>query len=141
MTFVHQTQHISTPPGLDPNDTWYSCEIQTYGSWNEDGDLLSSYDTLLWREYAVVRTTPKGVWLRDFAGEFFVLGTAIRQRALPTKELALQDLVRKQDRHVRGCTARLDRAMRKLKMAQRAHADIKTNQLKLEYDELEIEDV
>lgn len=102
----------------DPNDVWYSAEIGWYSVADEWGDHAYSVCHMVMSEYVVVRTTPKGVWLRGFlTGEFFVKGTALRQRAVPTKELALQDLVARQERHVLGCEARLRRANESLGLA------------------------
>lgn len=47
--------------------------------------------------FEVVKTTPCGVWLKQlsryhpFKEPFFVLGTAKKQRAAPTKRIALDD--------------------------------------------------
>lgn len=94
------------------DDLWYSARVRTQATWDEWGECVTGYYQIVdISTYVVVRYTPKGVWLRGFCtGEFFVLGTAIRQRAVPTKELALRDAFFKATRLVEGCTARLRRA-------------------------------
>lgn len=99
-------------------DVWYRADVRWYSVADEWGDHSYSTCHVYITEFDVVRTTPKGVWLRGFmTGEFFVLGTAIRQRAVPTKTLALQDLVAREERHVYGCKARLHRAEQGLSLA------------------------
>ena len=112
---------------------WYRCDIRSYGSFNEDGDHLSTYDQVIWRKFGVVKYTPKGVWLveaslgdpepekslnmdtsRRFVGPWFVRGQGKKQLALPTKELAWEDCRQRKLRHVQGCRQRLIRAENQL---------------------------
>lgn len=101
-------------------DLWWRCDANTYYIADEWADIFDSNDRLTWTSFAVVRSTPKGVWLRGFlTEEFFVLGTATRQRAVPTKALALRDAICRKERHVQGCKARLARAEGQLQMLLR----------------------
>lgn len=50
----------------------------------------------------------------------FVLGTAIRQVCVPTKEIALQDLVCRKEKHHRMTLMRADEARNCLLLAQQA---------------------
>ncbi len=72
-------------------DCWWRAEVHTGPEYN--GNVWAS---LNWRRFIVVRSTPKGVWLREeglFAPEKerFVRGDARLQFAVPTKRLALKD--------------------------------------------------
>lgn len=108
---------------------WYRAEVRHYSVFDEWGDHAYTSTKLDWTKYVVVKETPKGVWLRpvswgetnpekyqdgrhrDFHMEpQFVLGTARRQLACPTKELALEDCRQRKLAHIRGCKARLARA-------------------------------
>lgn len=101
---------------------WYRCEIKRYSIADEWGDHSYTSSEIVWTKYAIVRETPKGVWLTRvkhsyqyshgrFAtammGTDFVLGTSLRQLACPTKELALADAIARKKRHVSGCHVRL----------------------------------
>ena len=97
---------------------WWSCKIVHYVSVDEF-DSIHRHGKLQWQRYQVVRTTPKGVVLKEFVNEFLVLGKAIRQRAVPTKELALQDAIAKKKRHIKGCEHRLQCAQGDLRILER----------------------
>ena len=100
---------------------WYAKDRRyaNYDPWAEFEQPSGSHLVLELDWYVVVRHTPKGVWLRaPFQGEFFVRGNAIRQRAVPTKELAIRDLVARKKRHVAGAAARLARAQQHLAAAE-----------------------
>jgi len=108
---------------------WYRCEVRHYSVADEWGDHSYSTSQVVWTKYAVIRETPKGVWLRSvpwsftywpdqrprpLSGGVFVLGTAMRQLACPTKELALADTIARKKRHIAGCEARLYAAQKDL---------------------------
>ena len=113
---------------------WYRCEVRHYSVADEWGDHSYSTSEVVWTKYAVLRETPKGVWLTPapwgatnpdyarFSGpkgisrreDVFVLGSALRQQACPTKELALADAIARKERHIAGCRARLAQAERDL---------------------------
>ena len=94
-------------------DFWYRAEIKHYSVADEWGDHSYTSTEISWTKYAVVRETPKGVWLNSGA---FVLGKATKQLACPTKELALEDCRQRKLAHIRGCKARLARAERDLEV-------------------------
>lgn len=71
--------------------------------------------------FRVVRHTPKGVWLQsDGREEFFVLGRARRQYALPTVDLAIEDLIERKKRNVAYKMAHLKSAEMELQGAMLA---------------------
>jgi hypothetical protein len=110
-------------------DVWWRADDRRYANydpWAEWEQPEGSHLRIELRSYLVVGYTPKGVWLSDaFGGRIFVLGTAIRQTAVPTKELALQDLVARKVRHVQGCQARLAQAREHLEAAQKELQDLR----------------
>lgn len=116
---------------------WYRAEVRHYSVSDEWGDHSHTSTEIYWTKYAVVKATPKGVWLRSVSwGETntekyqdgrsrdfhmepqFVLGTARRQLACPTKELALEDCRQRKLAHVRGCEARLRGAQADLRLIE-----------------------
>ena len=74
------------PVGLKHEDVWWRCEFNNHS------------DKPFLLPLRLVKTTPKGVWVKRFLGEpIRILGKARKQYAAPTKELALHDaLCRKQ---------------------------------------------
>lgn len=114
------TFHTETGPA--DGDLWWRAEDRRYANydpWAEYEQPSGSHLAIEMRPYRFVRATPKGVWLADFfGGEHFVLGTATRQLAVPTKALALQDLVARKKRHVWGAEARAARARQHLAAAE-----------------------
>ena len=110
---------------------WYRCEIRHYSVADEWGDHAYTSTEVVWSKYAVVRETPKGVWLsRVLSGTTdpdcrrgkmdrgdlqLVIGTTMKQLACPTKELALADAIARKKRHVAGCEARLYAAQKDLR--------------------------
>lgn len=113
---------------------WYRCEVGHYSVADEWGDHAYTTSQVAWTKYAVIAETPKGAWLTDvplgfkdpdaLRGQksrmfkFLVLGTAKRQEACPTKELALADAIARKKRHVAGCEARLQLAMEDLRLLE-----------------------
>lgn len=109
------------PEGVAPEDIWWRAEDRTYGPFDEWGDCVGSYDEIHLIPHLVERRTPKGVWVRrHFGGPVFVLGTAAKQEAVPTKELALADLVARKKRHADFAEARAANVRRLLAIAERA---------------------
>lgn len=92
---------------------WWRAEDRRYADWDPwaDEQPNSSHLQIELRCYPVVRHTRKGVWLdTGFGGEVFVLGTARKQFAVPTQELAVADLIARKKMHVAGCAGRLQMA-------------------------------
>lgn len=68
-----------------------------------DQDEYGTGTEMTMQKMSVVSTTPKGVWLKSYpfvTERHFVLGTASKQFAAPTKELALMDLLQVKKRHL-----------------------------------------
>ena len=105
-------------PNTDPPELWWRAVDKRYADydpWAEWEQPLSSHLRIELHSYEVTKHTPQGVQLLHHG---FVLGTAIKQFAVPTKELALQDLIQRKLRHVAGCKARLHRAEEHLEGAR-----------------------
>lgn len=102
---------------------WWRAEDRRYADydpWAEFEQPTSSHLAVEIRCYPVVRHTPRGVWLDcGFGGKRFVRGDAVKQFAVPTRELALADLIARKKRHVAGAQARLRRAEEHLAAAER----------------------
>ena len=103
-------------------EIWWRADDMRYANydqWAECDQPSGSHLALELTPYIVVKHTPKGVRLRGWLGdEFFVLGSAIRQKAVPTIELAIQDLIARKKRHVQGAQARLRQAEAHLAAAE-----------------------
>ena len=122
MTYV-PVKIVGRMPSFDC-EIWWRADIRTYADydpWAEFEQPSGPHDVIELRPYEVVRHTPKGVVVRSFlSGEIRVRGNAKRQECVPTKELALQDLVARMDLHATMAQKRADRALRKFKAAVRA---------------------
>lgn len=114
---------VTGPKMPEGREVWWRADDKRYANydpWTEFDQPSGSHLTLELTPYVVVRHTPKGVWLRSYSGgETFVLGTATKQQAVPTVELAIRDLVARKKRHVEGCRARLNRAEAHLEAAEK----------------------
>lgn len=101
-------------------EIWWRAEDKRYANydpWAEFEQPSGSHLKIELHPYAVERHTPKGVFLYHHG---FVLGTATKQFAVPTKELALQDLIARKKLHVLFSKARLAQAEEHLLAATRA---------------------
>lgn len=108
----------------NPKDIWYSCEIRRYCGFDEWENSDRFYLTVVWTEYEVIKTTPKGVWLQDPDGSrISVRGTGVHQSAFPTKSLALEDAYRKKITHVKALRTRLEKATEESRMILKALVD------------------
>lgn len=111
-----------TPP--EGSDVWWFARDKRYANYDPFAEFeqpSGSHVVIELFPYIVVKYTPKGVRLQGWLGEeVFVLGNAIRQRAAPTKELALRDLIKRKEKHVRMAEMRLNDAKCCLEMASRA---------------------
>ncbi len=118
--YVHISEGKRPPEG---SDVWWRAEDRRYANydpWAEFEQPSGSHLQLELRAYVVDSYTPKGVWLRNiFGGRTFVLGTATKQHAVPTRELAIRDLIARKKRHVDECRARLARAEEHLEAAEK----------------------
>lgn len=118
--YVQISDGKHAPEGME---VWWRAEDRRYANydpWAEFDQPSGSHLQLTLTPYFVDRHTPKGVWLRGILGDrTFVLGTATRQFAVPTRELAIRDLIARKKRHVEGCKARLARAEEHLEAAEK----------------------
>ena len=106
--------------------SWWRAQDRRYANFDpfEEFEQTGSHIKIEYREYTVLKETPKGVWLKDkyeFYDDkkFFVLGTARRQTAVPTKELALNDLLARKKKHVYYCELRTKSAEENLAHVER----------------------
>lgn len=114
----------ATPSALSPSvgDTWYRYEDRTYAA------PLDEYENpvgqprteLVLYDLTVLRVTPKGVWLSLWPGATprFVLDSARKRYAAPTKELALEGYLARKRSHVRILEAQLRRAQNALALGE-----------------------
>lgn len=106
----------------DEPEYWWRAEDRRYANydpWEEYEQPSGSHLKIEIHRYEVLRHTPKGVWLHiGFGSKCFVRGTDIKQFAVPTKELALQDLIARKKRHVSCARARFHRAEEHLQAAE-----------------------
>lgn len=102
------------------HDVWYRAEIRHYSIADEWGDHSYTSTEVHWSTYSVIRTTPKGVIVWDYGSERFIRGNGTKQLALPTKELALEDCIKRKERHIKGCLARLRQAEEDMTVLKRA---------------------
>ena len=117
--YVHISEGKRPPEGAD---VWWRAEDRRYANydpWAEFEQPSGSHLKLTLTPYVVESYTPKGVWLRDGGSGVFVLGTATKQFAVPTRELAIRDLVARKKRHVDGCRERLMLAEEHLEAAEK----------------------
>ena len=118
--YVHISEGKRPPEGAD---VWWRAEDRRYANydpWAEFEQPSGSHLQLTMIAYVVDSYTPKGVWLRDIlGGRTFVLGTALKQFAVPTRELAIRDLIARKKVHVACCRARLAGAEEHLEAAEK----------------------
>jgi len=105
-------------------EIWWRADINTYANYDpfaEFEQLSGSHFAIELTPFEVIRHTPCGVWVRSFMGsETFVLGYAIRQLCVPTKQLALQDLVARKQKHASMAALRAENAALMLSAAKGA---------------------
>ena len=108
-------------------EIWWRADDKRYANWDpwSDNDYTGSHLKIELTPVNVLRHTPKGVILEDYG---FQRGNAIRQNAVPTKELALMDLVARKKRHVQGAAYRLTEAKEHLEGAESALHHERRNQ-------------
>lgn len=120
--FLNVKQVGPNPP--EGSDVWWFARDRRYADYDPFAEYeqpSGSHVVIELIPYIVDKATPKGVWLKGWLGDrFFVLGNATRQRAVPTKELALLDLIKRKEKHVRMAQGRLNDAKQSLEMAKSA---------------------
>lgn len=102
-------------------ERWWRAEDKRYAVWDEwDDGLFGSTLKIELRSFLITRYTPKGVFLINFLGdEVFVRGKAGKQYAVPTKTLAVKDLIARKKLQVHFSKLRLNRAQEHLEAAER----------------------
>lgn len=74
-------------------------------------DQLTTNGIYVYRtEYIVEKHTSKGVWINDFGHRRFVLNSARKRFAHPTKEEALESFRARKKRQIKILTRQLERA-------------------------------
>ena len=109
-------------------EVWWRAEDKRYADydpWAEFEQPSSSHLKIELYPHEVARHTPKGVFLDT--GDF-VRGKANKQFAVPTKELALADLIARKRSQISFCQHRLNRAKEHLEGAERALRNEQRNQ-------------
>ena len=95
-------------------ETWYRYEDVMYAAPLDEFERPVGENRLevVLRKYAVVKYTPKGVWLSWFGGypDRFVLSDARKRFACPTVEEAKQSFITRKERQVRIFRSKLKRA-------------------------------
>lgn len=115
------------PKGSDPEDFWWRADFRNYCSVDEYGDVVGRYSQLEVYPLRVEKVTPKGVVLQLFG---FVKGTAKKQKATPTPETAIRDLMARKRLHAHMADLRAQRAKRELETVQKADEYLATDSLK-----------
>lgn len=93
-------------------DTWYRYSDRLHGSANEYDEIVWTDVYLSLEEHTVCKVTPKGVWVTDGLDRKFILLTANKQFAAPTKEEALNSLLARKKRQIRILESQLKHARR-----------------------------
>ena len=107
-------------------EVWWRAEDKRCAIFDEwDEGLTGSTLHIQLRPHNVTRHTPKGVFLDT--GDF-VRGKANKQFAVPTRELALLDLMARKRVQISFCQHRLNRAKEHLEGAERALKNERRNQ-------------
>lgn len=108
-------------------DTWYRYEDRLYGSANEFDEVTHTYVKLQLTEFVVTKVTPKGVWVSAFGCCIprFVLLSANKRHALPTKEDALESLMARKARQIRILESQMKHAREATALAERERAKLK----------------
>ena len=112
---------VTGPKIPEGAEVWWRADDKRYANydpWAEFEQPSGSHLVLELTPYVVVRHTPKGVWLQSYFG-CFVLGTATKQQAVPTVELAIRDLIARKTKHVAFARARLRKAEAHLEAAEK----------------------
>lgn len=99
---------------------YYRFEDQRYASLCDEDDWGSTLQVHC-REYPVLKTTPKGVWLDVYGIRRFVLASARKQFACPTVELARTSFKARKARQIKIYEKRLADARQALSMAEKGN--------------------
>jgi|ERR1700739_1756224 len=93
---------------MDEKTYWFRVEARSVGDINYDGDLVGSHMEVTLRKFEVLKTTPKGVWLKQFMEDKkFVLRDARKRFACPTVAEAFESFRARKARQKRIYKARI----------------------------------
>lgn len=116
---------------MTDQEFWYRYDdYQTAAPLDEyDNPIGESNTELVLRRYAVVKTTPKGVWLTQVFGvshvpgfmadKHFVLRDANKRFACPTIAEAKTSFIARKNKHIRILQRQIDNAKRALDIVER----------------------
>lgn len=115
---------VTGPKVPDGYEVWWRADDRRYANYDPFAEFeqdSGSHVVIELTPFIVHKHTPKGVWVSQFMGDKqFVLGNAIRQICVPTKELALHDLVCRKEKHLRMAKMRAREAAKTLLLAQQS---------------------
>lgn len=105
---------------VEPREVYYRYEDFQMSHLNEWGEPCggASHEIKL-REFDVIKHTPKGVWIYVGWGKRFVLASATKQFACPTKEAAMVSFIARKRRQKGIYEARLHHIKMVLEKVQR----------------------
>lgn len=120
---LHWVPHLSNTaagPVTEPV-LWYRYEDVQYAPRLDENEnaMDSGMLSVELRSFAVAKTTPKGVWLRQFGGDDrFVRREARKRFACPTQKEALESFIARKERQQSILSAQLNRVTSALFIAK-----------------------
>lgn len=110
-------------PTEDEDQYLYRFEVRRYCSccvteWGGE-EWHSTGPRLVIRCFRILKRTPKGAWIADCFEKRFVLLTARKRFACPTRAEALESFIARKRAHIRHAEARLAGAKQELAIAER----------------------
>lgn len=110
---------------MTDGEVWYRYDAQAYSSVDEYDRVYTFSLRLERHEYAVIRHTPKGVWVDDYSQRGrFVLTGATKRWACPTDEEARASFVARKRRQIKILENNLSRARESLALADDVEARV-----------------
>ncbi len=93
-------------------EIWYRLEVVVYSYVDEWENAYSGRPKAEWQQYEVIKTTPKGVWLKKgwWGQKRFVLRDAKKRFACPTKAEAKESFISRKKRQISILTTQLNSA-------------------------------
>ncbi len=86
--------------------------------------LLASNSFLFASEYAIIRTTPKGVWVQAWGVKKFILNNARKRFAYPTLEEAKVSFIARRRKYVQILEAKIENAKHDIEVATHEGVEI-----------------
>lgn len=108
-------------------DTWYRYEDRRHAVVNEFDDVVGTYVKVYLTTLTVTKVTPKGVWvsLGQICAPRFVLLSANKRYAAPTKEEALASLKARKARQISILEGQLGHARDAVRLADQELAKLR----------------